>query len=68
MKELKEHWDKFWRGGREWWARSLGVVVVAVGAFWAGAEVQEKMITDDCRFMGSFRDGTQAYNCQPRVR
>jgi hypothetical protein len=68
MKELKEYWDKFWRHGREWWARSLGAVVVAVSAFFLGAEYQQKIVTEDCRFMGVFRDGPQAYTCQPRVR
>lgn len=68
MRELKEHWDKFWRHGKEWWARSLGGVVVAVAAFFAGAQYQEKLITEDCKFMGAFREGAQAYNCQQRVR
>lgn len=68
MKELRDYWDSAWRQSREWWARSLGIVVVAIGGFFAGGQYQEKQITDDCKFMGSFRDGTQAYNCQQRVR
>lgn len=68
MNELKDHWDKAWRYGREWWARSLGVVLVAAIGFFSGAQVQEKQITEDCKFMGMFREGPQAYNCSPRMR
>lgn len=68
MKELQDYWDVFVRRSREWWAKSLGVVVFAVSAFFAGVQYEQKQITDDCKFMGSFREGTQAYNCQMRAR
>jgi len=67
MKELidfKRVWD--WLCDR--WAESFGCVVLIMIAFFIGMVVQEKLITEDCRFMGSFRDGAQAYNCQARVR
>jgi hypothetical protein len=67
MKDLidfKKVWD--WCVVR--WRTSFGCVVLALVTFWLGMALQEKLITEDCRFMGSFRDGAQAYNCQPRVR
>ena len=67
MKDLidfKKVWD--WCVTR--WRSSFGCVVLALVTFWLGMALQEKLITEDCRFMGSFRDGAQAYNCQPRVR
>ena len=68
MKDFGDYWDSVRRYSKEWWAQSLGIVVVAVGAFFTGGAYENKQITDDCKFMGSFRDGTQAYNCQQRVR
>lgn len=67
MKELidfKRGWD--WCVSK--WRTSFGCIVFAIVAFLLGMAVQEKLITEDCRFMGSFRDGAQAYNCQQRVR
>ena len=67
MKELidfKKGWD--WCVAK--WRTSFGSIVFAVIAFLFGMLVQEKLITEDCKFMGAFRDGAQAYNCQQRVR
>lgn len=50
------------------WRTSFGCIALALVAFVAGMLTQEKLITDDCRFMGAFRDGAQTYNCQQRVR
>ena len=50
------------------WLNSFITILIATIAFFAGMAVKEKFITDDCRFVGAFRDGSQAYNCQPRVR
>lgn len=50
------------------WKDSFGSIVLALVAFMLGMAVKEKFITEDCRFMGSFRDGAQVYNCQQRVR
>ena len=67
MKELidfKKGWD--WCSVK--WRTSFGCVVLALLSFWGGMATKEKLITDDCKFMGAFRDGAQAYNCQQRVR
>jgi len=67
MKDLIDL-KKLWAWCVERWRTSFGCIVLAVAAFLFGMLFQEKLITEDCRFMGSFRDGAQAYNCQPRVR
>ena len=67
MKDLIDL-KKLWTWCVERWRTSFGCIVLAVAAFLFGMLFQEKLITEDCRFMGSFRDGAQAYNCQPRVR
>lgn len=51
-----------------WWKVNLLTVILCVVFYGIGGAVSTKMIVDDCRFMGSFRDGAQAYNCQARVR
>lgn len=62
--DLKRVWD--WMAGK--WARSFGCVLLILLAFWLGVAVTERDITNDCKFMGAFRDGPQAYNCNPRVK
>ena len=67
MKELidfKKVWD--WLVSK--WAQSFGCVLLMLLAFWFGMEVNEKSITDDCKFVGAFRDGPQAYNCNQRIK
>lgn len=62
--DLKAVWN--WMVSK--WRTSFGCIIIALIAFVAGMLAQEKFITEDCRFMGTFRDGAQAYSCQPRVR
>jgi hypothetical protein len=52
----------------ERWRTSFVTFLFTVAGFSAGGAVNEKSIVDDCKFMGSFRDGIQAYNCTPRAR
>ena len=67
MKELIDL-KKFWDLCASKWGRSFGCVVLMLLAFWFGMALQEKLITDDCKFVGAFRDGPQAYNCNVRAR
>ena len=62
--DLKKIWT--WCVNR--WKDSFGCVVLAVIAFLLGMAWESKQITEDCRFMGSFRDGAQAYSCSQRVK
>lgn len=68
MEEINRYRKIVWKYINEWWSRSLGISLVALLAFMFGLAYQNRSITEDCKFMGSFRDGTQAYNCQQRVR
>lgn len=67
MKDLID-FKKIWDWCALKWRTSFGSVVLAVLMFVIGMAVQEKLIVDDCKFMGSFRDGIQSYNCQVRAR
>lgn len=62
--DLKRSWD--WLVLK--WRSSFGCILMAVLMFFLGMLVKEKLITEDCKFMGVFRDGAQAFNCQLRVR
>ena len=62
--DLKRMWDLMVKR----WAQSFGCIVLMLLSFWFGMALQEKLITDDCKFVGAFRDGPQAYNCNPRAR
>lgn len=67
MKELLDI-KSIWQTLKAKWATSFGCVVLAIIAFAFGYFWAIKEVTEDCRFMGSFRDGTQAFSCQARVR
>ncbi len=67
MKDLI-NFERIWEWCKDKWVTSFATVLLMVVAFFAGMAVKEKFITDDCRFVGAFRDGSQPYTCQPRVR
>jgi hypothetical protein len=67
MKDLID-FKKIWEWLVNRWKTSFGCVILAIVSFILGMLWESKSITEDCRFMGAFRDGAQAYNCQPRVR
>lgn len=62
--DLKKAWEMFVAK----WRTSFGWIVLLVIMFFIGMTVKEKLITDDCKYMGSFRDGPQAYSCQVRIK
>lgn len=67
MKELLDL-KRLWQIVKDKWATSFGCILLAAVALLFGYQWAVKDITEDCRFMGNFRDGPQAYTCQPRVR
>lgn len=62
--DLKAIWDIFMQK----WRTPVGSVAIVLLAFWFGMLIQEKLIVDDCKFMGSFRDGAYSYNCSMKTR
>jgi len=67
MKDLID-FKAIWVWLVEKWRTSFVVFLFSVAGFGAGGAVEKKGIIEDCKFMGAFRDGAQAYNCNPRVR
>lgn len=67
MKELIDL-KYVWAWCLEKWRTAIGAVAFVMLSFWSGMAVQNKSIVDDCKFMGSFRDGAYSYNCSVRVR
>lgn len=47
---------------------SIGWLIMLAVFFWFGTVYAIKEITDDCKFVGAFRDGPYAYNCSQRIR
>lgn len=69
MKELIDipaMWNKFLEFGREniLWL----VLMIFVCGFIFGLVYESKTTTDDCKYMGVFRDGPIVYDCRMRVR
>jgi hypothetical protein len=62
--DLKKIWD--WVVTK--WKESFGWILICVLMLLVGMEIQQKQMTDDCKIMGNFRDNTQAYSCQVRVK
>jgi ABC-type nitrate/sulfonate/bicarbonate transport system permease component len=60
-------WKKFKTWCRSVWAESLGIVIALVLGILIGVLYRQTDITEDCRYSGSFRVGTQAFNCQRRM-
>jgi hypothetical protein len=67
MKDLLDV-KRIWEWLKRSWATSFGCILIALVSFTFGYQLAIKYITEDCRFMGNFRDGPQAYSCQQRVR
>lgn len=60
-------WKKFKAWCKSAWAESLGVVIALLVGILIGVLYRQTDITEDCRYSGSFRVGTQAFNCQRRM-
>lgn len=67
MRDLIDY-KAIWAWAVEKWRTSLLTIIFTVLGFTGGGALERKNIVDDCKFMGSFRDGIQAYNCTPRAR
>lgn len=47
---------------------NLGWLVLLIFAFFLGAAWGYREITEDCKFLQTFRDGPYVYNCSVRQR
>jgi hypothetical protein len=52
---------------RKVWASSMGVVVAMVLGIILGVVYKQGDIIDDCKYAGSFRVHSQAFNCQRKI-
>lgn len=59
---------RFWEWFVNTWRTTLGAVIFLLLSFWFGMEFKERAITGDCKFMGSFRESHETYNCNMRIR
>lgn len=60
-------WAKIKKWCKETWASSLGVVIALVVGVLLGIMYKQTDIMEDCKYSGSFRVHTQAYNCQRKI-
>ncbi len=60
-------WRKFKHWCKSVWAESLGAVIALVLGLLLGVLYKQSDIMEDCRYAGSFRVGTQAFNCQRKM-
>ena len=67
MTTPKQEWDRFVNGLRKAWAGSMGIVIALVIGALLGIVYKQNDIQEDCKYSGSFRVHTQAYNCQRKI-
>ncbi len=67
MITAKQEWDKFVSFLRKTWAASMGAAIALVVGILFGIVYKQNDIQEDCKYAGSFRVHTQAYNCQRKI-
>ena len=60
-------WKKFKAWIKAVWAEALPAVIALTIGILLGVLVKQNDIIEDCRYAGSFRVGTQAFNCQRKM-
>ena len=60
-------WKKIKAWVKSVWAESLGVVIALVIGIIFGIVYKQGDIIDDCKYAGSFRVHSQAFNCQRKI-
>ena len=60
-----------WAKIKKWfvgvWANAMGVVLALILGVLLGITYKQSDIMDDCKYAGSFRVHSQAYNCQRKI-
>ena len=67
MTTPKHELDKLVAFFRRVWAGSMGIVIALVLGLLLGIVYKSGDIIDDCKYSGSFRVHSQAFNCQRKI-
>ena len=60
-------WSKVRKAFQGAWANSLGIVIALIIGLIFGITYKQNDIMEDCKYSGSFRIHSQAYNCQRKI-
>ena len=60
-------WAKIKKWVKEIWANSMGAIIALVVGILLGIVYKQGDIMDDCKYAGSFRVHSQAFNCQRKI-
>lgn len=60
-------WVRFKKFIKDTWAASMGVVIALIVGLLLGIVYKQGDIIDDCKYAGSFRVHSQAFNCQRKI-
>lgn len=60
-------WNKLVDSIKTLWAKSMAAIVALVIGSLIGIVYNQNEIVEDCKYTGSFRVHTQAFNCQRRM-
>ena len=67
MTTAKHEWDRLVAFLRKTWAASMGIVLALIAGLLLGIVYKQNDIMEDCKYAGSFRVHSQAYNCQRKI-
>ena len=67
MSSLGTELQRLTKGVKLVWAGSMGVVISLVVGFLLGIVYKQGDVIDDCKYAGSFRVHSQAFNCQRKI-
>ena len=60
-------WAKIKKFITDVWSNAMGIVVALLIGLLLGIVYKQDDIQEDCKYAGSFRVHTQAYNCQRKI-
>ncbi len=67
MITLADEWKALTSFLKRSWANAMGAVIALIIGALLGIVYKQSDIVEDCRYAGSFRVGTQAFNCQRKI-
>ena len=60
-------WAKMKKIVKDLWSNSMGAIIALVVGILLGIIYKQGDIMDDCKYAGSFRVHSQAFNCQRKI-